>query len=97
MPSRKEGTGRHCRAGDFGGPYSRVLQRELQSGYFERVRVDRGEIVLDPKLASVRQVKFGSADRAMSDPPQFQLKPFEIRYGLPLVAEFEHAAEVPRC
>jgi len=85
--------------------------RNLQFGYFERVRVDRGEIVLDPTLAPVRQVKFGAADRVMSAPPEFQLKQqaadffecirsidsgeirrLEVRYGVPLVAEFEHGA-----
>jgi hypothetical protein len=49
---------------------------ELGFGRFELLRIERGELVLDPWPATVRHVKFGSADAAMHKPlpDGFELK-----------------------
>lgn len=49
----------------------------LGFGRFEYLRIDGGELVLDPWPISVRDVKFGSSDpgAAKEPPADFQLKP----------------------
>jgi len=48
---------------------------DLQFGYFERIRIEGGRIMLDPSIAPVRQVKFGSSAVATGDHAlEFQLK-----------------------
>jgi hypothetical protein len=51
------------------------MQR-LGFGRFEFLRIDHGELVLDPWPTTVRGVKFGSEDAATSrtPPDEFQLK-----------------------
>ena len=49
----------------------------LGFGRFEYLRIDRGELVLDPWPAVVRDVKFGSQDTGAAKTPsaEFELKP----------------------
>ena len=50
----------------------------LGFGRFEYLRIERGEIVLDPWPTAVRDVKFASLDHpgaAKGPPPEFELKP----------------------
>jgi hypothetical protein len=61
-------------------PSERVLvsaMQELGFGRFEFLRIDRGEILLDPWPTCVRDVKFGSKDPGASKvpPDEFELKP----------------------
>ena len=50
---------------------------DLGSGRVEYLRIERGELVLDPWPTAVRDVKFGSQDpgAAKIPPDQFELKP----------------------
>jgi hypothetical protein len=50
---------------------------DLGFGRFEYLRIERGELVLDPWPAVVRGVKFGSQDpgAAKIPPDEFELKP----------------------
>ena len=50
---------------------------QLGFGRFEFVRIERGEIVLDPWPTAVCDVKFGSTDPGATKtvPAQFELKP----------------------
>jgi hypothetical protein len=54
-----------------------AAMRILGFGRFEYIRIERGEIVLNPWPASVRDVKFGSQDpgAAKIPAPEFDLKP----------------------
>ena len=49
----------------------------LGFGRFEFLRIERGEIVLNPSPTAVRDVKFGSQDPSLSRnlPTEFALKP----------------------
>jgi hypothetical protein len=63
--------------------------RTLRCGRFEYLRIERGEIVLNPWPTSVREVKFGSQDSGAAKVPaaESELKP--------QVAEFfEYVREV---
>lgn len=53
-----------------------VAMQQLGFGRFEFLRIDNGELVLDPWPTTVRGVKFGSEDPATSrtPPDEFQLK-----------------------
>jgi hypothetical protein len=55
--------------------FLRAMQ-ELGYGRFEYVRIERGEILLDPWPTTVRNVKFGTTDstRAGCIPNEFRLK-----------------------
>jgi hypothetical protein len=54
-----------------------AAMRILGFGRFEYIRIERGEIVLNPWPASVREVKFGSQDPGAARIPaaEFELKP----------------------
>ena len=54
-----------------------AAMRILRFGRFEYIRIERGEIVLNPWPASVREVKFGSRDPGAAKIPaaEFELKP----------------------
>ncbi len=49
---------------------------ELGYGRFESLRIDRGELILDPWPCTVRNVKFGTASQAETRerPAEFDLK-----------------------
>jgi hypothetical protein len=51
--------------------------RTLRFGRFEYLRIEHGEIVLNPWPTSVREVKFGSPDPGAAKVPagEFELKP----------------------
>jgi hypothetical protein len=53
-----------------------VAMQQLGFGRVEGLRIDHGEVVLDPWPTTVRGVKFGSEDAATSRPApeEFQLK-----------------------
>ena len=53
-----------------------AAMQQLGFGRFEFLRIDHGELVLDPWPTTVRGVKFGSDDAATSRtaPDEFQLK-----------------------
>ena len=53
-----------------------VAMQQLGFGRFEFLRIDHGELVLNPWPTTVRGVKFGSEDTATSRtlPDEFQLK-----------------------
>src|SRR5262245_36646970 len=53
-----------------------VVMMELGFARFEALRIERGELVLDPWPMAVRSVKFGSPDAATSKPltGDFELK-----------------------
>jgi hypothetical protein len=53
-----------------------VAMQQLGFGRFEGLRIDNGEVLLDPWPTTVRGVKFGSEDAATSrtPPEEFQLK-----------------------
>ena len=50
--------------------------QQIGFGSFESVRIENGEIVLDPWPTTIRGVKFGSEDRPadLASPAEFQLK-----------------------
>ena len=54
-----------------------AAMRILRFGRFEYIRIERGEIVLNPWPTSVREVKFGSRDPGAAKIPaaEFDLKP----------------------
>jgi hypothetical protein len=54
-----------------------AAMRTLGFGRFEYIRIERGEIVLNPWPTSVREVKFGSRDPGAAKVPaaEFDLKP----------------------
>jgi hypothetical protein len=53
-----------------------TAMRQLRFGRFESLRIERGELVLDPWPATVRSVKFASEGSAtfQTPPDEFQLK-----------------------
>ena len=53
-----------------------VAMQQLQFGRYELIRIERGELVLDPWPTTVRGVKFASEDATTSRtaPDEFQLK-----------------------
>jgi hypothetical protein len=53
-----------------------IAMQQIGFGSFESVRIENGELVLDPWPTTVRGVKFGSDDRSASKtaPAEFQLK-----------------------
>jgi hypothetical protein len=54
-----------------------AAMKGLGFGHFEYLRIERGELVLNPWPAVVRDVKFCSHDpgAAKTPPPDFELKP----------------------
>jgi hypothetical protein len=64
---------------DLSTSESRMIaaMRTLGFGRFEYIRIERGEIVLNPWPTSVREVKFGSRDPGAAKIPaaEFDLKP----------------------
>ena len=50
--------------------------QQVGFGSFESVRIESGELVLDPWPTTIRGVKFGSEDRSrpIAPPAEFQLK-----------------------
>jgi len=50
-----------------------AAMRDLKFGYFEGLRIERGQLVLEPWPRAVRDVKFGS-DRPVAYPEACQLK-----------------------
>src|SRR5262245_24632431 len=60
-------------------PSERLLLEAIHHlgyGRFEALRIDRGEIVLDPWPITIRQIKFGSSDPGSEKEPraEFRLK-----------------------
>src|SRR3979409_135917 len=53
-----------------------AAMKQLSFGRFEFLRIDNGELALNPWPATIRGVKFGSEDPATSrtTPDEFQLK-----------------------
>jgi len=53
-----------------------TAMQQLSFGRFESLRIDNGELVLEPWPTTVRGVKFGSGDAATcrTAPDEFQLK-----------------------
>jgi hypothetical protein len=53
-----------------------AAMNDISFGRFEFLRIERGELVLDPWPTAVRSVKFGSAESAMhvTLPDEFELK-----------------------
>ena len=53
-----------------------AAMQQIGFGSFESVRIENGELVLDPWPTTIRGVKFGSEDRsaALTPPAEFQLK-----------------------
>jgi hypothetical protein len=69
---------------DLGTSERRFLRamQELGHGQFESVRIDIGELVLDPWPATIRSIKFGSPT---PNRPVLESAEFELKYQ---VAEF---------
>lgn len=53
-----------------------IAMQQIGFGSFESVRIENGELVLDPWPTTIRGVKFGSEDRSASlmPPAEFELK-----------------------
>jgi hypothetical protein len=53
-----------------------AAMQQLGYGRFEFLRIERGELILDPWPSTVRNVKFGTADpaRLKERSPEFELK-----------------------
>lgn len=52
-----------------------TAMRQLRFGRFESLRIERGELVLDPWLTAVRTMKFGSEASGRTELPEsFELK-----------------------
>lgn len=66
-----------------------AAMRQLGFGRFEFLRIDRGELVLDPWPTAVRGVKFGSEDSGTSRTPREE---FELKRQV--VELFEYVREV---
>ena len=71
-------TGRPKSTRDLSTPERRLAEamHDVGFGRFESMRIERGEVVLDPWPTTVRGVKFGSADTVTHQPPpvDFELK-----------------------
>jgi hypothetical protein len=63
---------------DLSAPERRFVRamRELGFGRFESLRIERGELVLDPWPTTVRSVKFGTEDLVKPNglPTEFEFK-----------------------
>jgi hypothetical protein len=59
-------------------------------GRFESLRIERGELVLDPWPTTVRGVKFGSVDTAAHTPP---LGDFELKAQMAEFFEYVRAVD----
>jgi hypothetical protein len=52
-----------------------TAMQQLSHGWFESLRILRGELVLDPWPTTVQEVRFGGGDESFQTPPdEFNLK-----------------------
>jgi hypothetical protein len=65
-----------------------IAMQQIGFGSFESVRIENGELVLDPWPTTIRGVKFGSEDRSAS------LTPAEFHLKRQVVELFEYVREV---
>jgi hypothetical protein len=66
-----------------------VAMQQLGFGRFEDLRIDNGEMVLDPWPTTVRGVKFGS-----EDPGTIRTPPDEFQLKRQVIELFEYVREV---